>query len=92
MDALRIRLREALVARPAEELGVVSGTAARCRQSLELSAQCLVQAVQLVASGLGEELVAAELRTALAELGKVVGEVYTDEILTHIFSRFCVGK
>jgi tRNA modification GTPase len=89
---LRERLRGALLARGAEELGVVGGTAARCRQSLELSSQCLAQAAQLVASGLGEELVAAELRTALAELGRVVGEVYTEDILQLVFSRFCVGK
>jgi tRNA modification GTPase len=40
----------------------------------------------------GEELIAAEIRTALEELGKVVGAVYTDDVLDRIFSRFCVGK
>jgi tRNA modification GTPase len=39
-----------------------------------------------------EELAAAEIRVALEELGKVVGAVYTDDILDQIFSRFCVGK
>ncbi len=29
---------------------------------------------------------------ALDELGKVVGAVYTDDVLDRIFSRFCVGK
>jgi tRNA modification GTPase len=28
----------------------------------------------------------------LAELGKVVGAVYTDDLLDRIFSRFCIGK
>ena len=41
---------------------------------------------------LSEELVAAELRTALDELGKVVGQIYTDDVLDRIFSRFCIGK
>ena len=40
----------------------------------------------------GEELIAAELRVALDELGKVVGAIYTDDILDRIFSRFCIGK
>ena len=44
------------------------------------------------AAAAGEELVAAELRRALSELGKVVGAVYTDDILDRIFSRFCIGK
>ena len=40
----------------------------------------------------GEELVAAEVRVALDELGKVAGDVYTDDVLDRIFSRFCIGK
>jgi tRNA modification GTPase len=32
------------------------------------------------------------LRIALDELGKVVGAVYTEDVLERIFSRFCVGK
>ena len=38
------------------------------------------------------ELVAIDLRAALAELGQVSGEVVTDDILGNIFARFCVGK
>ena len=28
----------------------------------------------------------------LEEIGKVVGAVYSDDILDRIFSRFCIGK
>ncbi|MFM7739014.1 MAG: hypothetical protein ACKO9H_06395 [Planctomycetota bacterium] len=42
--------------------------------------------------GWGEELVAAELRVALDNLGQIAGTVYNDEILGRIFSRFCIGK
>jgi tRNA modification GTPase len=41
---------------------------------------------------LGEEFIAAEIRLALDELGKIVGAVYTDDVLERIFNRFCVGK
>jgi tRNA modification GTPase len=37
-------------------------------------------------------LVAAEVRLALEEIGKVVGAVYTEDVLNRIFSRFCIGK
>ena len=40
----------------------------------------------------GEELIAAEVRLALDELGKVSGAVTTDDVLDRIFSRFCIGK
>ncbi len=38
------------------------------------------------------EIVALDLRDALAELGRISGEVITDDVLAEIFGRFCVGK
>jgi len=38
------------------------------------------------------ELVALELRGALSHLSEVVGEVTTEDVLTEIFSKFCIGK
>ena len=63
---------------------VVPGTAVRCRQSLVLAAECLARAQKLAGDGSGEELVAAELRVALEELGRVAGAVYTDDVLDRI--------
>jgi tRNA modification GTPase len=38
------------------------------------------------------ELLAAELRLALDQVGEMTGAVYTDDLLDRIFSRFCIGK
>ena len=38
------------------------------------------------------ELAAFELRNAQRELGQVVGDVSSDELLGHIFGSFCIGK
>jgi len=38
------------------------------------------------------ELAAFELRNAQRELGEVVGDVTSDELLGHIFGSFCIGK
>jgi tRNA modification GTPase len=38
------------------------------------------------------ELTAAELRTALDELGLILGEVTPDDVLGEVFGRFCIGK
>ena len=40
----------------------------------------------------GDELISLEIRSALHELGTILGDVYTDDILDHIFSNFCIGK
>jgi tRNA modification GTPase len=67
-------------------------TASRCQESIRQAEQSIASARQLVSDGLGEELVAVELRTALDAIGQVTGEIYTDDILDRIFSRFCIGK
>jgi tRNA modification GTPase len=38
------------------------------------------------------ELFAEELRLAHEALGSILGRVTADEVLTEIFSRFCIGK
>ncbi len=92
LASLKEEIAAAVLAARGAQGEVVAGTAVRCRESLRLAAECLGRARQVLAGGGGEELVAAELRVALDELGQVVGAVYTDDILDRIFSRFCVGK
>lgn len=91
LDDLRRQLARAIAEiEPSESTG--SLTAGRCAESMHAAEASIQHARSLNASAAGEELVAAELRTALTELGKVVGAVYTDDILERIFSRFCIGK
>ncbi len=92
LDALRHSLRKLLLAAGRGPGQVVGSTASRCRESLRLAAESLRRAESLLEPHPAEELIATELRIALEELGKVVGAVYTDDILDRVFSRFCVGK
>jgi tRNA modification GTPase len=92
LDALRAAIARAAGESLSDEAGVVSGTAARCAESLRLAAAALQTARALTAAGAGEELAAAELRSALDHLGQVLGAVYTDDVLDRVFSRFCIGK
>ncbi|MFV1965163.1 MAG: tRNA modification GTPase [Pirellulaceae bacterium] len=92
LDELRRTIFRCLESLPGRELLAVANTATRCRESLRRTARRLQSARDLVVHGRGEELVAAEIRLALEELGKIVGAVYTDDILDRVFSRFCIGK
>jgi len=38
------------------------------------------------------ELVAIEIRSAVSSLSEIIGEVTTEDVLTQIFSTFCIGK
>lgn len=84
----------AMLARDAEPRSgqVVAATADRCRESVRLAADAVHTAADAAERNVGDELVAAELRVALDELGKVVGTVYTDDLLDRIFKTFCIGK
>jgi tRNA modification GTPase len=92
LDMLRETLRRVLVSAVASQTGGMAGTAVRCRDSLRWAAQGLGRARKALGRGSGEELVALEIREALDALGRVLGAVYTEDVLEVIFSRFCIGK
>ena len=92
LEALRKALREAALRAVQTEADVVSSTALRCRHVLEAAEACLCRASELAGRAGTEELIAAELREAIDQLGTVIGAVYTEDLLDRIFSRFCIGK
>jgi len=55
-----------------------------------------LESIQLVIEGLktrvSAEFVAADMRRALLELGTIIGTDISEDILSAIFSKFCVGK
>lgn len=70
---------------------LVANTAERCRRSLSDAHESLLRAVEIAPTD-QHDLAALELRSALEDLGQVVGAVVTDDILDRIFSQFCIGK
>jgi tRNA modification GTPase len=89
LDALRAHL----VASVRHSDAGVGSFSARARHvdALRMAAQHLDLARQQLVAKHGE-LAALELRTAQRQLGEVVGDVTSDELLGHIFSSFCIGK
>jgi len=64
----------------------------RHRQLLKMTQNSLVSAKNVFVDGLGNELVAIDLRGALNYLGEIIGLTTPEDILNNIFSRFCIGK
>ncbi|MCB2410050.1 tRNA uridine-5-carboxymethylaminomethyl(34) synthesis GTPase MnmE [Hymenobacter lucidus] len=64
----------------------------RHARSLELTNQALDAVLLGIDHGSGTELLAADLRQALAALGEITGEISSDDLLTSIFTQFCIGK
>ncbi len=45
-----------------------------------------------IESGLGMEIAVVHLKEAVNKLGEIVGDITTEDILSNIFSKFCIGK
>ena len=86
-------LRNSLV----ERAGIASAsgtlvTNARHAAALREAASSLSAVSDGLDRGLPSDLLAEDLRAALASLGSITGEITTDEVLGEIFSKFCIGK
>lgn len=89
---LHERLRQMAVALQSGQGDAVASTALRCGESIDQARTGLAEARAACRAGEGDELLAEHLRGVLDALGRIVGAVYTEELLGNIFSRFCVGK
>jgi tRNA modification GTPase len=89
---LRAQLEKVVLAWTPEGKPQPAGLTVQAIDDLEQINQSLTEAMVVAAGAGGEELVAAELHRAIDRLGRLVGTIYTDDILDSIFSRFCIGK
>ena len=67
-------------------------TNVRHARALETAANHLAAVQTGLDTGFGTELLAADLRYALAALGEITGEISSEDLLTSIFTQFCIGK
>ncbi len=89
VDTLRQQLLE-LADRPALNDIVVSN--ARHYEALTLAMESITHVIDGLSADLSRVLIAEDLRQTLHHLGEITGDITTPEILSTIFSRFCIGK
>lgn len=65
---------------------------ARHADALAKAAEHLDQVNQGIHEQLSGELLAQTIRAAIEQLGHITGEVSSNDLLTNIFSKFCIGK
>jgi tRNA modification GTPase len=64
----------------------------RQKDHLKKSLESVQNALKASSGDMSAEFVAVDVRLALDQLGVLVGETATDDILNSIFSQFCIGK
>lgn len=91
VDALRAAIINYLGAAESAETGLLITDALQydllCRAAAEVEGSA-----RLLQEGHSEELIVIGLKNALAIIGEITGETTTEDILTQIFSTFCIGK
>ena len=67
-------------------------TNARHEGALAKAEEALVRVITGMHSNLTSDLLALDLKDAIYHLGLITGEIYSDDLLGNIFSKFCIGK
>ncbi len=75
---------------PSKEEVVITNV--RHFQALMSAKENVGKLIKGLQSGVSPEFLAADMRAALKDLGTIIGQDISEEILSAIFSKFCVGK
>lgn len=67
-------------------------TSLRHREALVEAISAVDALIYGLKSGVSPEFLSSDMRKALTELGTIIGTNITEDILSAIFSKFCVGK
>ena len=91
LDTLRAAIAGAIRSKAVDADPIV-GLSPACRDAIDRAIAAVRSAREVATSRGGDELIAADLRRAVDDLGPIVGAVVTEDILDGIFRRFCIGK
>lgn len=85
-------LREALLAAADLQPSNTMVNNVRHYEALQRAHEALLRVEQGMDMGLSGELLSLDLQDSLSALGEITGQITTDEVLSTIFSKFCIGK
>lgn len=92
LDNLKSAIRNIAIHDTTVSADAVFVTKARHKNALRKAQESLLFALESAQGEMPPELIAVDLRGCLKNLGEIIGESASEEILDQIFSRFCIGK
>ena len=91
LDSLRAAILELFNRADRSQEGLMI-TNARQYELLKRAADEIDSALALIQQRVSEEMILVPLHNSLMCLGQITGETTTEDILTQVFSTFCIGK
>jgi len=91
VEELRSAILDGLAGSSRNPEGILITNLRHCR-NLEETEKSLGKGAAALREGISEEFALVDLHAGLRKLGEITGETHVEDILTEIFSRFCIGK
>jgi len=67
-------------------------TSQRQQEHIRAAQQAIERVSVVLTSGGSGDMISADVRQVIEEIGAITGEVTNEDILDRIFSQFCIGK
>ena len=80
------------VARESMQTSAVMLSSARHYDAIRRAYEAILRVQEGMANNLSGELLSLDLQDCLSALGEVTGQITNQEVLSNIFSKFCIGK
>ncbi|MEG1539846.1 MAG: tRNA uridine-5-carboxymethylaminomethyl(34) synthesis GTPase MnmE [Muribaculaceae bacterium] len=77
---------------PSNDSSEVIVTNARHYAALENARKAITRTIEGLQAGISGDFISQDIRECMHYLGEITGEITTTQILTSIFTRFCIGK
>ncbi len=92
LDALHTKIDQVIWDRGPPSKEEVLITNLRHKEALDHAIEACQRVIDGLKSGASPEFLAMDMRQCLLELGTIIGSNITEDILSAIFSKFCIGK
>ncbi|HSQ74374.1 MAG TPA: tRNA uridine-5-carboxymethylaminomethyl(34) synthesis GTPase MnmE [Bacteroidota bacterium] len=92
LEDLRTALSELILGDASPGTEDICITNERHKACLEQALRNLDGGIASIENGASQEYAAFDIREAASALAEITGEFTSEEVLNHIFSRFCIGK
>jgi len=92
LDRLRTQIDEVIWEKGPPSREEILITNVRHKEALQEAIKAARRLLEGLNSEVSPEFLSMDMRQCLNELGKIIGSNITEDILTAIFSKFCIGK